>query len=111
MPWDQQAPVAAVIYHQIGSLAVLLNAMRLLWFGRTATSPTWIRSRQTLERMDSWLQHNLNADEWLHWLSHRWREVTAAAVLLGLAAYALSGLTSVNADELAVVRRLSLIHI
>ena len=30
--WYRQSPVAAVIYHQFGSLAVLLNAMRLLWF-------------------------------------------------------------------------------
>ena len=28
--WSEQSPLAAVIYHQIGSLAVLLNAMRLL---------------------------------------------------------------------------------
>jgi Cu+-exporting ATPase len=104
-PWDQQAPVAAVIYHQIGSLAVLLNAMRLLWFRRTVSNPTLVRGRQALERIDSFLQHNLDADEWLHWLSHRWGRVASAVVLLCLLGYALSGLTQVNADELAVVRR------
>ena len=30
--WYKQSPIAAVIYHQLGSLAVLLNSMRLLWF-------------------------------------------------------------------------------
>jgi Cu+-exporting ATPase len=30
--WYEQSPVAAVLYHQLGSLAVLLNSMRLLWF-------------------------------------------------------------------------------
>src|SRR5262249_28160401 len=33
--WYEQGPVAAVIYHQLGSLAVLLNSMRLLWFERS----------------------------------------------------------------------------
>ena len=37
--WYAYAPVAAVVYHQFGSLAVLLNAMRLLWFERTTSSP------------------------------------------------------------------------
>ena len=33
--WYESAPLAAVIYHQFGSLAVLLNSMRLLAFDRT----------------------------------------------------------------------------
>ena len=37
--WFEQSPLVAVIYHQIGSLAVLLNSMRLLWFERSARSP------------------------------------------------------------------------
>src|SRR5439155_25307500 len=41
--WYEQSPVAAVVYHQLGSLAVLLNAMRLLWFERTVTNPTYVR--------------------------------------------------------------------
>ncbi len=32
--WYESAPLAAVIYHQFGSLAVLLNSMRLLAFDR-----------------------------------------------------------------------------
>ncbi len=32
--WYEQGPLAAVIYHQLGSLLVLLNSMRLLWFER-----------------------------------------------------------------------------
>ncbi len=32
--WYETGPVAAVIYHQLGSLLVLLNSMRLLWFAR-----------------------------------------------------------------------------
>ena len=32
--WYESSPIVAVVYHQLGSLAVLLNAMRLLWFER-----------------------------------------------------------------------------
>src|SRR2546422_6116543 len=37
--WHSKAPIAAVLYHQLGSLLVLLNSMRLLWFERSETSP------------------------------------------------------------------------
>jgi Cu+-exporting ATPase len=102
--WHDQAPVAAVVYHQLGSLAVLLNAMRLLWFERKA-GPRLVRARRRLEAIDRWMEHYLNLDEGLHWLEHHWRSATAAAVVLLLAGYGLSGLTQVGPDEVAVVRR------
>src|SRR5207302_356447 len=37
--WYEQSPLAAVFYHQLGSLLVLLNSMRLLVFERSAPSP------------------------------------------------------------------------
>jgi Cu+-exporting ATPase len=102
--WYEQSPVAAVVYHQLGSLAVLLNAMRLLWFERRVTNPTYVRWRERVGRVNDWLEH-LSLDDALHWLSHRWRAVTAALLGLAVAGWALSGLTQVNADEVAVVRR------
>jgi Cu+-exporting ATPase len=103
--WYEQAPLAGVIYHQIGSLAVLLNAMRLLWFERPATSPGWRRLRQGLQAFDHWLEHRLDLHEGLHWLEHHARPVGLLAGFLVLAGYALSGLTQVGPDEAAVVRR------
>ena len=32
--WAARSPVAAAVFHQLGSFLVLLNAMRLLWFER-----------------------------------------------------------------------------
>ncbi len=103
--WIEEAPLAAVIYHQFGSLAVLLNSMRLLWFERTQASPRWQATKERLRSLDTWLAHNLNADEVLHWLSHQWKPVTAVALLLLIAGYAFSGLTQIGPDEVAVVRR------
>src|SRR5205823_14260223 len=53
--WYEQAPLAGVVYHQLGSLAVLLNAMRLLWFDRPA-SPALCRARARLRTIDTWLE-------------------------------------------------------
>ena len=102
--WYEQSPVVAVVYHQLGSLAVLLNAMRLLWFERPATNSTYVRWRDRMGRFNDWLER-FSLDETLHWLGHRWRAVTAVGLGGALAAYVLSGLTRVNADEVAVVRR------
>jgi P-type Cu+ transporter len=103
--WYEQAPVAAVLYHQAGSLLVLLNAMRLLWFERPAVQSSWGKVRRTSAAVDHWIQHYLSADEWLHWLGHHWRLALGVALPLVLVAYALSGLVQVGPDERAVVRR------
>ena len=102
--WYEQSPLAAVIYHQIGSLAVLLNAMRLLAFERTggAAAARW---RDRLGRVNRWLEKWFDVEAGLHWMLHHWRPIFAAGVLLAVGGYALSGLTTVGPDERAVVRR------
>ncbi len=103
--WYEQSPLVAVLYHQLGSLAVLLNAMRLLWFERTSTSRAWQRSKQTWQQVDLWLEHHASLHELLHWLEDRWKPVSAGVVGVLLLLYALSGLTQIGPDELAVVQR------
>jgi Cu+-exporting ATPase len=103
--WLEQAPLAGVVYHQLGSLAVLLNSMRLLWFERRSSSPTWLSARDRFHRVDAWMEHNLNLDEFVHWLSHQWKPVTLAVGFLLLLVYALSGITVIGPDEVGVVRR------
>ncbi|MBY0526500.1 MAG: cation-translocating P-type ATPase family protein [Gemmataceae bacterium] len=103
--WLEQAPLAGVIYHQLGSLLVLLNSMRLLWFERTSSNAAWLRTRDTFFRVDRWVEHNLNVDEILHTLSHYWKRLTFGVLALAAAIWALSGLLQVGPDEVAVVRR------
>jgi Cu+-exporting ATPase len=103
--WYEQSPVAAVVYHQLGSLAVLLNAMRLLWFERTSTSPLLQRLNGGLLRVNDWLEHRLDIDEAFHWLSHQWKPVLAGLALLVLCGWGLSGLNAIGPDEVGVVRR------
>jgi Cu+-exporting ATPase len=103
--WYGQSPVAAVLYHQLGSLAVLLNAMRLLWFERAATSPAWQGFGRRARAFGDWLDHRFDLDEGLHWLGHHWRPVAGVLGVLAVFLWAISGLTQVGPDEVAVVRR------
>ena len=103
--WYETGPLAAVIYHQLGSLLVLLNSMRLLWFERSETSPTWRLWSERLRGINNWLEKRLDVDEALHWLTHHWRSVLAGAAAVFLLVYALSGLYAVGSDETALVQR------
>jgi len=96
--WYEQSPLAAVIYHQIGSLAVLLNAMRLLWFERIGESPRW-------RRIDDWLEKHLDIGEYLHWFEHRWRGIVTTGSIAFFVVWAWSGVTIIAPDEVAVLRR------
>ena len=98
--WYEQSPLAAVIYHQIGSLAVLLNAMRLLAFERRG-GPAWAGWRDRLAGVNRWLERWFDVEEWLHGLLHHWRPVGLAVCLAAAAAYGLSGVTAVGPDERA----------
>jgi Cu+-exporting ATPase len=102
--WEEKGPIAAVIYHQLGSLAVLLNAMRLLWFERGTSSRTWLGIRARLHGLDRWMEHNLNLGEIAHALGHHWKKAAFACAGLVLLAYAWTGLAQIGPDERAVLR-------
>jgi Cu+-exporting ATPase len=98
--WYEKAPLAGVLYHQIGSVAVLLNSMRLLAFERATTS----RVRAAYSAFDRWL-NTVHFDDLLHWLEHRWRPVAVGVVGLSLVAWLASGLTRIDASEVGVCQR------
>jgi len=102
--WYERAPLVAVLYHQVGSLLVLLNSMRLLGFERTSTNPTLKRARGRLKDFDQWLGA-LRFDDLLHWLTHRWKPVTIVFFLLAGAGYAASGITQISVEEVGVLKR------
>lgn len=103
--WYEKAPLAGVIYHQFGSLLVLLNAMRLLIFERDSVLAFSRRFRSAMDRVEAKLDRISDIDELFHQASHYWKPIAAALLLLLLAGYALSGLTQVNPDEIGIVRR------
>lgn len=103
--WERQSPLVAVLYHQLGSLAVLLNSMRLLWFERAATSPLAISVKGRMRAADLWLEKNFDLHDWSHWIVERRRRLGFLLASLLIVLYAVSGLTIVAPDELAVARR------
>jgi P-type Cu+ transporter len=102
--WYERAPLIGVLYHQLGSLAVLLNSMRLLGFERASTNHTIKTARGRLKDFDQWLG-SLRLDDLLHWAGHRWKPITVGALVIAGAGYAASGLTQVGAGEVGVVKR------
>jgi Cu+-exporting ATPase len=103
--WHAQAPVAGVIYHQLGSLAVLLNAMRLLWFERKGSSSRLRRWRQGLHRLDHWIEHHFDPAEGVHWLKHHRPQTAWTLMAVFVALYACAGLNRIGPDEVGAVRR------
>jgi Cu+-exporting ATPase len=102
--WYEKAPLAGVLYHQIGSLAVLLNSMRLLAFERTAASPTLGRFRAAGKAVDRWL-NTTSFDELLHVAEHHRKRIALAVALFGASAWFASGFARVEVDEIGIVQR------
>jgi len=103
--WLRRAPVAAAIFHQCGSLLVLVNSMRLIWFDRWQAS--WFGRIESLlargcagfGRQFEPLVRACEALWWWRWLLLR------AALLLAVVAYLAQIVVFVGPDEVAVVRR------
>jgi len=99
----RQSPLWAAVYHQIGSLAVLLNSMRLLWFERTG-SPGWQRVTGTAARFDRWVER-WNLHDFSHWLFDRRRPVLLVLFTVILLGYLSSSLVVVPPQSVGVVQR------
>ncbi len=97
-------PVAAAILHQIGSLLVLLNAMRLLAFGdwREQTPIRQLRAlASTVRRLDD----RLDPGRVLESVFARWRAVLLACVGIGIVTYMTWGWTTVRPGEVGLIQR------
>ncbi len=103
--WYEQSPLVAVLYHQLGSLLVLLNSLRLLWFEKTETSPRMTAWRGRFDAVNTWMERHLDLDAWLHGIGRHWRKVVGGIASVLVLLYLLSGVTQINADEVGVVRR------
>ncbi len=96
----EKAPLVGVLYHQLGSLAVLLNSMRLLAFERKTSH----RVRDGYRNFDRWL-NTVHLDDLFHAISHNFRAILGTTAVLALVAWLASGLTQIEANEVGVVQR------
>jgi P-type Cu+ transporter len=98
--WADKSPLVGVIFHQIGSVAVLLNSMRLLGFERMST----FRWSAGLKSLDRWFSV-VALDDLVHGMAHRWKLLLLVFVGVCFIGYALSSCVVVQPDEIAVCRR------
>ncbi|MFO0890201.1 MAG: cation-translocating P-type ATPase family protein [Isosphaeraceae bacterium] len=98
------SPVAAAILHQIGSLLVLLNAMRLLSFGGWSELPPvrWLRAAgERIGRADE----ALDLERARRWCLHHARLLTAVGLAAFALAYLASGIVRIGPGQVGVLRR------
>jgi Cu+-exporting ATPase len=93
-------PVAAAITHQIGSLLVLLNAIRLLGFERWDRLGPVRAAGRVIEACRRCRPSALSTWAW----AHR-RALLAAGAVAAVLAYAGSGITVIGPDQVGVLRR------
>jgi Cu+-exporting ATPase len=102
--WYEASPLVAVLYHQLGSLLVLLNSMRLLAFERTATSPTLSKLRVASKAVETWLDR-FSFDDVLHGLAHRWKAISSAIAVVALFLWLSTCFAMIEIDEVGVAQR------
>ncbi len=97
-------PIPAAILHQLGSFLVLLNSMRLLWFGDwKSTAP--VRGLRSLGRSIHRLDDRLDPGLAFERLIARWRVLLGLAFVALLAVYATWGWTAIGPGEVGILRR------
>ncbi len=101
--WYESAPLVGVIYHQFGSLAVLLNSMRLLGFNR-AESRTLSRARGAAKTVEGWFSR-FSLDGTLHAVAHRWKAVAGALAGGAFVVWLGTSFAQIENGEVGVVRR------
>ena len=98
------SPGAAAIFHEVASLAVMINALRLLWFER------WEQTRlgqltQSLERTVEWLVDVLSPSRIVFRLVENARVIVRLAGAALALAWFMSGVCLVEEDQQVVVTR------
>jgi len=106
--WSEEArhasPIWAAIYHQLGSLLVLFNAMRLLGFERANDFATLRGLRSASAAVDRFLER-LDLHDLSHWAFDHWKPLLACTAGFLALAYALAGLTMIPPEQVGIVRR------
>jgi Cu+-exporting ATPase len=102
--WGLLSPVGGALFHEFASLAVMLNALRLLWYGRwEQTRPGRALSRAA--EGAEWLADRLSPGRAVQQVLARRRVLSRLAVALALVWYFTSNCVLLTEDEQALVTR------
>ena len=101
----EKSPLVGVLYHQLGSLAVLLNSMRLLAFERPIPMAALASWKLKWKDLDGYLERAFDVDRILHGLADNRKMVGVVSAVLLLLFWLAGGLTRIGPDEVGVTRR------
>ena len=102
--WGLLNPVGGALFHELASLAVMLNSLRLLWFERW-DSTSLGRAGYGAARAAEWLAERLSPSRIVQWVIMRLGLVLRLGAALALAAYLASNCVLLTDDEQALVTR------
>ena len=98
------SPVGGAVFHEFASLAVMLNATRLLWFERWGeTVPGRLSSYLTI--FAEWLTVVLSPTRWVFRILNNWPVVVGLTIPAVIFAWLSSGIVLIRENERAVVTR------
>ena len=97
-------PIGGAMFHEVASLAVMANAMRLLWFESHSSSITSRGLNQLLAGAD-WLVTNASPSQWVFWCIEHWKLGSKLIGATIVSLWFLSGIALLTEDEHAIVTR------
>jgi Cu+-exporting ATPase len=97
-------PIAAAVLHQAGSFLVLVNAMRLLWFGDWRSTPPG-RLLTSVQNAMGWWDDRFDLEHLADGVVSRWRGLVAVGLVCGVVYYLTSGWTAIGPDEVGLLQR------
>jgi Cu+-exporting ATPase len=103
------SPPAAAVFHEVASLAVMLNSLRLLWFERSSQSRLG-RVRDRLTRAVDWCVATLSPGRIVFWLLSHLKLSLRLAASAAMLYWFVSGVLLLSADEAAIVTRFGRYH-
>lgn len=102
--WGLLNPVGGALFHELASLAVMLNSLRLLWFERWEQT-AWGRSVAGTLNGAEWLADKLSPAQIVQWMLTRRRLVLRLAAAIAGIGYLTSNCVVLSEDEQALVTR------
>ena len=99
------SPVAGAIFHEFASLAVMLNAMRLLWAERPGQAASGQSSEGLLEHVER-LTAALSPSRLVYRVMVHWRKLLRLTCAAAACVWLVSGVVRIGEDEQALVTRL-----
>ena len=97
-------PIPAAILHQAGSFLVLVNSMRLLWFGDWASTAP-VRGLRAVGRSIRLMDDRIDPGHLFDRMLARWRWLVGSILVAGATAYVASGWSAIGPGEVGVSRR------